>query len=193
MSKDYPERLLPNENSALYSQETIKDRTLLRWHDPKSTKKPGTIFNSDGSVKGGQIYYQRFPGLSCNLSPPSTCDDSKFICLDSEFNEPYEIGTKSPDIEDINFEYDENKEVIKLKTSEFIDTKLPYQYDGKNKIGYLRINHKPTKCNFSHCEFKLDLEHMTPDEVVEFRSRKGWRKLLILKLREIIELHAVKC
>ncbi|MDZ7808805.1 MAG: hypothetical protein U5K71_17100 [Gracilimonas sp.] len=141
----------------------------------------------------GKIYYKRFPGLSCNLTPPSNCDDCKFVCLDQELNEPYEIGTEPPSINEIKYKYDDHKEVIKLNTIEFIDAALPYEYDGKTKTGYLRVVHKPTKCNFTHCEFKLDLEHMTPNEIVEFKDRKGWRKLLIIKLREIIEENSSKC
>ncbi|MFY0683458.1 MAG: hypothetical protein JXR20_02825 [Balneola sp.] len=190
--KKYPKRLIPDKRYVSFTEDEIKKGKLGRWHDPTDMRTPGSIFNDDDSVNASVLDYKRFPGLSCNLIPPSKCKDLK-ISVSEELLEEYALGTDPPKIRKKDFEIISHREVMEIDTKGILEEELPYKFEKDNHICKIKIKHKPLKGNFSHCEFDLLPSHIKKGQEVKFRNQKGWRKNLILALRRAFENHGKKC
>jgi hypothetical protein len=78
MSESYPERLIPNRNLVLITNESLdKSDKLGVWVDSEQILK-----DEDGSLNGGVINLKRIPKFSTNKIPDSIPND-----LNIKFNE----------------------------------------------------------------------------------------------------------
>lgn len=188
----YPKRLIPKKKSVPYTDEFIKKGKLGRWHDPRDERTLGSIFDENGDIDVSKLDYKRFPGLSCNLIPPSKCKDLK-IETNEELREEYIFGTDSFKVRPDDFSIIDHREVIELDINGLLSEDLPYKFKNEDYICRLNILHKPIKGNIAHCEIDLAPSHFTDNQKVQFRDQKGWRKTLVISLRRAFEIYGREC
>lgn len=189
----YPKRLLPSKNSPILTSAELEGREVARWHDPSDL---GSIFENDDSVDASLIHYKRFVGFSCNLIPPSTCEDLKINLLDSDLEYgDWTLGTEPPEIKESDFEIIEDREVYKFNFKDIHNERLPYKIEGNNYNLTIDIIHTPKLGNYSHCEFKLVPSHPDSSNYLKNLSSSSpkYHQILITSIRRLLEKFCRRC
>lgn len=187
----FPKRLRPLRKRKILSinEKFIDNQMLARYHD---INDGGSIFLNN-QIDTSLIDYKRFPGLSCNYLPPSSCEDLKIIYHNVELLKEWLPENGEVEIDNSDFEIDNSREVYKFSMDSIIEEKLPYEIDDKSHWIEIKIIHKPLVGNFFHCEFQLVASHKNGDTLTDLSMKRNYQKVLIANLRRLLELHSEPC
>lgn len=188
----YPKNLLPSPNDTILSDADLKGRMVARRHDPS---KEGSIFEADGSIDASLIFYKRFAGFSCNLKPPSNCEDLKIDILNEDLRQSWNVGDPTHNISESDYEIKEDREVYEFPYDDIVSSKLPYVIEGNTYNLTINIIHKPLLWNYSHCEFELVPSHPNSASFLDnlSSSSPAYHQTIIQGIRGLMEKYSKRC